>query len=134
MTWHFSSSWRTRSELVEHLIQPIETEQVSAKIIAHALLGNVLWCVAEVTAKREGFHKALHPGQTLRYIGCDLLERSEGQWGFKALDESIHPNYYSCPLAFLDMAPERSSEWREGVRAYHARTRIPRAPATVSRN
>jgi hypothetical protein len=55
-----------------------------------------------------------------RYIGCHLLESSGGEWGYKSLDESVHPYYYSCPLRYLDMAPVRSSEWREGVRAYHA--------------
>jgi hypothetical protein len=32
----------------------------------------------------------------------------------------MHPYYYSCPLRFLDLAPEQSRAWREGVRAYHA--------------
>ena len=55
------------------------------------------------------------------------LERSGGQWGYKPLDESMHPYYYSCPLSYLDLAPEQSAEWRAGVRAYHARRRTPTA-------
>src|SRR3546814_9278828 len=70
------------------------TERASVKVIAHALRGNVLWSVTEVTAKVEGVHRHLAPGQSLRYIRCDLLERSGGQWGYKPLDESMHPYYY----------------------------------------
>ncbi|MCS7637428.1 hypothetical protein N0390_33235, partial [Pseudomonas aeruginosa] len=111
------------------LIAPQETERASVKVIAHALRGNVLWSVTEVTAKVEGVHRHLAPGQSLRYIRCDLLERSGGRWGYKPLDESMHPYYYTCPLSYLDLAPEQSTDWRAGVRAYHARRRTPTAPA-----
>lgn len=39
----------------------------------------------------------------------------------------MHPYYYSCPLSYLDLAPEQSAEWRAGVRAYHARRRTSKA-------
>lgn len=87
----------------------------------------MLWSVVELTAKVEGVHRDLAPGQSLRYIRCDLLERSGNQWGYKPLDESMHPYYYSCPLSYLDLAPEQSADWRAGVRAYHARRRTPTA-------
>ena len=44
-------------------------------------------------------------------------------------DESMHPYYYTCPLSYLDLAPEQSADWRAGVRAYHARRRTPTASA-----
>ena len=119
MGWFFSP--QSRSELIAELVEPQETERASAKVIAHTLRGNVLWSVVEVTAKVEGVSPNLAPGQSLRYIRCDLLQRSGGQWGYKGMDESVHPYYYTCPLSYLDMAPVQSSEWREGVRAYHAR-------------
>ena len=125
MGWYFSP--QSRSELIAELIAPQETERVSAKVIAHTLRGNVLWSVVELTAKVEGVHRDLAPGQSLRYIRCDLLERSGNQWGYKPLDESMHPYYYSCPLSYLDLAPEQSADWRAGVRAYHARRRTPTA-------
>ncbi|HBO5711976.1 TPA: hypothetical protein L4712_006302, partial [Pseudomonas aeruginosa] len=118
MGWYFSP--QSRSELITELIAPQQTERVSAKVIAHALRGNVLWSVVELTAKVEGVHRDLAPGQSLRYIRCDLLERSGNQWGYKPLEESMHPYYYSCPLSYLDLAPEQSADWRAGVRAYHA--------------
>ncbi|QDI03789.1 hypothetical protein E4A48_08820 [Xanthomonas cerealis pv. cerealis] len=127
MGWYFSS--QSRSELIAELIAPQETEHVSVKVIAHVLRGNVLWSVIEMTAKVEDVHRDLAPGQSLRYISCDLLERSSGQWGYKPLEESMPPYYYSCPLSYLDLAPEQSADWRAGVRAYHARRRTPTASA-----
>ena len=79
MGWYFSN--QSRSELIAELIAPQETERASVKVIAHTLRGNVLWSVAEMTAKVEGVHRDLAPDQSLRYIRCDLLERSGGQWG-----------------------------------------------------
>src|SRR3546814_21001312 len=91
MGWYFSS--QSRSDLIAELVAPQETERVSAKVIAHTLRGNVLWSVVEMTAKVEGVHRDLSPGQSLRYIRCDLLECSGGQWGYKPLDKSIPPSY-----------------------------------------
>ena len=74
MGWYFSN--QSRSELIAELIATQETERASVKVIAHTLRGNVLWSVAEMTAKVEGVHRDLAPDQSLRYIRCDLLERS----------------------------------------------------------
>lgn len=117
MGWYFSSL--SRSELAARLIATQETERARVAVIAHALLDEVLWSVVEVTAKAAGVHRDLAPGQSMRYIHCDLLECSDGQWGYKPLEESMHPYCYSCPLDFLDLAPERCPAWREGVRDFH---------------
>ncbi|KSQ24944.1 hypothetical protein FA454_14300 [Pseudomonas aeruginosa] len=129
MGWLYSS--RSRSELIHHLIQPEDHPQASTRVIAHALRGNVLWSVVEVTAKVEGVHKDLAPGESMRYIRCDLLQRSGGQWGYKDMDESVHPLYYTCPLGYLDMTHVLSPEWRERVRAYHAQRRGSAQPAVA---
>ncbi|MGY6272930.1 hypothetical protein ACXIUT_24915 [Achromobacter denitrificans] len=129
MGWYFSH--QSRSQVIAKLIEPLETELASVKVIAHTLHGNVLWSVTEVTAKVEGVHPDLAPGQSLRYIRCDLLERSGGEWGYKPLEESMHPYYYSCPLSYLDMAPEQSEAWRAGVRTYHAHHHPPTASAAT---
>jgi len=121
MGWLFSS--RTRSELIRDLTQPEDQARARVRIIAHTLRGNVLWSVTEVTAKTEGVHSDLAPGESIRYIRCDLLQRRDGEWGYKAMDESMAPYYYSCPLRYLDMAKELSPAWREKVRAHHARRR-----------
>lgn len=121
MGWLFSS--RTRSELIQDLIRPEDTARASVRALVHTLRGNVLWSVIEVTAKAEGVYPGLAPGESMRYIRCDLLQRRGGDWGYKAMDESMAPYYYSCPLRYLDMAKELSPSWREKVRAHHARRR-----------
>lgn len=121
MVWLFSS--RTRSELIRDLTRPEDQARAHVRVIAHTLRGNVLWSVSEVTAKTEGVHPGLAPGESMRYIRCDLLQRSGGEWGYKAMDESMTPYYYNCPLRYLDMAKELSPGWREQVRAYHAQRR-----------
>ncbi|PWU26585.1 hypothetical protein DK254_28940 [Pseudomonas sp. RW407] len=121
MGWLFSS--RTRSELIRDLTRPEDTARASVRVLVHTLRGNVLWSVSEVTAKNEGVHPDLAPGESMRYIRCDLLQRSGGEWGYKAMDESMAPYYYSCPLRYLDLAKELSPTWREKVRAHHARRR-----------
>jgi hypothetical protein len=119
MGWYFSN--QSRSELIRELIQVEETPHAHVQVLAHALRGNVLWSVAEITVKQEGIYKDLAPGQSIRTIRCDLLQGRGDQWGYKPMDESMHPYYYSCPLRYLEMADELCREWREGVRAYHAR-------------
>lgn len=121
MGWLFSS--RTRAELIQDLTQPEDRAHAHVRVVAHTLRGNVLWSVTEVTAKTEGVHSDLVPGESIRYIRCDLLQRRDGEWGYKAMDESMAPYYYSCPLRYLDMAKELSPGWREKVRAHHARRR-----------
>ena len=115
MGWYFSP--QSRYELIAELIAPQETERASVKVIAHALRGNVLWSIAEVTAKVEGVHRHLAPGQSLRYIRCDLLERSGDQGGaallcvdhafperesggIGGLFGNLDPKVYECPREF----------------------------------
>lgn len=89
--------------------------------IEHCVRGNVLWTVhviREVTTHAE----------VARFIGCFLLRSNPGYgWGYKDMDESMGPCYYSCPLGYLDMVPcpdnvPYAKAWREKVRAYHANT------------
>ncbi len=50
-----------------------------------------------------------------------LMEKAQGVWGYKDLDESMHPYYYDCPVAWLAEAPVASPAWRDGVIAHHDR-------------
>ena len=63
---------------------------------------------------------------TERWITCDLLRYQMGYgWGYKDMEESMHPCYYSCPLGYLDMVPidqyGGNDQWREAVKVHHAR-------------
>ena len=113
-------SRQTRAQLIQELIQPQEGERAHYQVIAHALRGNVLWSVVRITAKVAGIF-GLDAGESTAFIRCDLLQGSGNDWGHKPLEEAMHPYYYSCPLRYLDMAPEQCRDWRDGVRAHHAR-------------
>ncbi len=114
MGWSYG--WRTRGDLIDEITKDWSWEKGSQKLLAKCASGNTLWSVWDV-ADTTGNHQE-------RYIRCDLLAK-HGDWGYKDMTESMGPNYYSCPLAYLDMTPEPKSEyakgWREKVRAYHAR-------------
>lgn len=49
-----------------------------------------------------------------------LVSSERGHAYYKDMSEDMHPFYYDCPLALLDMAPECCSEWRAKVREWHA--------------
>lgn len=118
MGWlHLSSA--TKKDVIKELQthrNNQETDTVKYQQIASSVRGNVLWSVVERTDKATL--------TTRRFIACDLL-RSGGDkfgWGYKDMDESVHPSYHSCPLSYLELAPEVDcEEWRVKVREYHAR-------------
>lgn len=123
MGWLFLNN-RSKSDLVTELTATEESEARRWETVAHCVRGNVLWTVVDFTDKAKAVCK--------RVITCHLLERgADGRsWGYKSMDESVHPYYYSCPLKYLEMAPDTANEdWRIEVRRYHA----DRAPRKVKK-
>lgn len=116
MGWLFTFNSK-RNELIARITADYE----SAKCIRHCYRGSVyngiLWSVWEYTGNTD------KPGY--RFIRCDLMRysRHDNGWGYKDMTESMHPYYYSCPLSYLNLAPEENREWREGVREYWKRQR-----------
>jgi hypothetical protein len=139
MGWLFTFG-STRRGLIQERTENWErtTEDgmvVKSTCLAHCFRGGcfsgLLWSVWERTFTRDG-----QPVQaTERWIACDLLryQRDYG-WGYKDMDESMHPYYYSCPLSYLEMVPldqfGGNAEWREGVKAHHERRRAKRLMST----
>ena len=116
MGWLFSQG-QTRAQLIDRLTKPwtYQEKGVTSTCLAHTARGNVLWTVWE---------QAHADGSKQRFIGCDLMKPQAGYgWGFKDMEESSGPYYYTCPLSYLDMVPEvTNQEWRDKVRKYHERT------------
>lgn len=113
MGWIFTQG-ATRADTIDRCIRFQENEHGRWTTLAHCTKANVLWAVIEWHRKDTG--------QTQAFIGCFLLARHKGYgWGYKDLSESMGPYYYSCPLAYLDMAPEADAAWRQKVREWHAR-------------
>jgi hypothetical protein len=90
-----------------------------SKAIAHELIDDVLYVVRELT---------FHPGLTERYIEVNLLDQSDGDWGYKSMSWEADPYNYDCPLQFLMLAgnPPPNTlavQWCEKVREFHANRR-----------
>ncbi len=132
MGWLFTRG-STRKDLIERRTRswvapgPQDTT-VTTTCLAHCYRGGafsgVLWAVWERTYTRNG--EVVNSPE--RWITCDLLKYQRGfGWGYKDVEESMHPFYYSCPLRYLDLVPIETyggcGEWREGVRRYHQRQR-----------
>lgn len=99
MGWLFYA--KTRSTLIADLVEH------NPRIKRHCLRGNVLWAVVQ-------------EGDGRKWIACTLLSNGgRSGWGYKELDESCHPFYYSCPMSYLTMVPVACQEWRDAVIAYH---------------
>jgi hypothetical protein len=137
MGWLFKNGC-TRKELIRERSESWETVSgdmlVKSVCLAHCYRGGVfsgvLWSVWERTFIQNG-QQFKEPE---RWITCDLLKYQRGfGWGYKDMEESMHPYFYSCPLGYLKMVPlERYGghpEWREGVRKYHERRRQRACPA-----
>lgn len=130
MGWLFTCGSTRRNQIDERTRSWEHTTAdgvlVKSTCLAHCYRGGafsgVVWTVWERTFTKDG--QDTEPSQ--RWIGCDLLrhQRDYG-WGYKDMEESMHPYFYSCPLKYLNLVPvERfggHAEWRDGVRAYHAR-------------
>jgi len=136
MGWLFTLGIDRRtliSERVEGWERTLDNGVVVKSVcLAHCYRGNsftgVLWSVWERTfANHNGDDKY----QTQRWIQCDLLryQRDYG-WGYKDMEESMHPYYYSCPLKYLEMVPidqyGGNEEWRQIVVEHHERKRVER--------
>jgi hypothetical protein len=110
MGWYFSIGG-SRKEVIAEVNEGWDGESAKHERLRHCLRGNVLWGVWEQTVKATG--------AVDRYITCHLLSRGQGDgWGYKPMDESVGPCYYTCPLSYLEMAPEVNAEWRRAVQRY----------------
>lgn len=98
---------------------------VKSTCLKHCYRGNVfsgvLWSVWERTFTKDG--EQVQPNE--RWIQCDLLRCDQGEWGYKDMEESMGPYYYSCPLGYLELVPiDRfggNVEWRKQVAEHHHR-------------
>ena len=107
MGTYYPSHISGRRDLIEYLSQT-----ANYKMKARYCSGNVLWV----------WHTPRYKATEGRdWIGCYLMSCHKGEWGYKPMDESVHPFYYSCPKKWLDSVPATCQEWREGVKAHWER-------------
>jgi hypothetical protein len=111
MGWDFTRN-ATRADIIAERTKGWENGGTKAVCLAHHLsleeAESVLWTVWEHT--KDGW----------RFIGCDLLRpKPNFGWGYKDMCESSGPYYWSCPIEYLEMAPEANPGWRKIVREKH---------------
>jgi hypothetical protein len=129
MGWLFKSGY-TRQDMIIDQTKGCERTKDDGTItkstcLAHCYRGGVfsgvLWSVWERTFVKDNQQAELPQ----RWIMCDLLQCVQGEWGYKDMEESMHPFYYSCPLKYLNLVPIDQygghAEWRDLVRQYHSR-------------
>jgi len=104
MGWYYTDG-ASRADCIREQLQLAEP----LKVLKWCTRGNVLWVV--IKAKQETF------------IYCGLMQRDRDGWGYKPMDESMGPNYYSCPLSYLELCTSPvnawARDWRIQVRKYH---------------
>jgi len=120
----------SKQDVIDHVTRAHETEHCRYTTVATYISGDVLWAVVELVATVDGF-RGLASWQDMRIIACYVLDRGSTGWGHKDIEEFMHPYHYSCPLQFLEMAPEKHPEWRAKVRSWHARPNNPNAGKLV---
>ena len=82
--------------------------------LEHRVVGNNVWQLV------------LHKPTGRKMICLDLIAKERGGgWGYKGLSEDMGPYEVNCPLSLLNKASPVTEgyavEWREKVRAYHAK-------------
>lgn len=125
----YYSGYSTKREMMTELLREWSSSNVESKCLAYCWRGNafsgVLW-----SAWRQTFAD----GRIQDFIKCDKCDCTGNRvWGYKPMDESMHPYFYSCPLSYLELtqqyAPtdDNSKTWRAMVREYHANKGLKRA-------
>lgn len=105
------------SGLRRDVIHEVTADQYTAEGVLHSktlrycLRGNNLWALTEY----------YFTGNKERHITLYMLRMGTGGdgWGWKTVEDSCGPNYYSCPKAYIRECSETSSiwanAWREAV-------------------
>lgn len=139
MGWYYPNGVN-RKELIAQRTEGWECESekmlVTSRCLRHCYRGNVfsgvLWSIWKQTFTKDGEEVQ----QAQRWIQCDLLRCDQGSWGYKPMDESMGPFYYSCPLSYLKAVPldqyGGNAEWREQVNEHHRRRSEKRAKRTTA--
>ena len=121
-----TESWERKSE------ETIVHSECLAKCFRGGGFSGVLWAVWERRFIKDG--EDIEPQQ--RWITCDLIQyRRDSGWGFKDLDESMGPYFWSCPIKYLNMVPIEefggNAEWRKEVIEHHQRQREKRRSRAI---
>ncbi|QMR41510.1 hypothetical protein [Klebsiella aerogenes] len=109
--------YSSREKLIRALNRPVHNEHILHQTLKHTLQGDELWSLVRLTMLIDT--PGYSAGQSATLICCDLLQQSEGMWGYQSFTESNELCYFNCPLDYLVQAPVVSALWRIRVRLHH---------------
>jgi hypothetical protein len=111
MGWTYLTG-ATRADVISEVV-PREIRRSDGtffRTLSHCCRDNVLYALHESTAP---------DGAVMRWIAVTLLQRTRDGWGYKAMDESMHPFVYDCPVHYVLAASEpvnvSAASWRAKV-------------------
>jgi len=120
MGWYYTLGASRKAIIEEVTKEQARPQGGYFKTLRKCTSGNTLWTIHESLARNPDTGNL----ETVKWIGCYLLSRGTGDgWGYKPMDESMGPYYYSCPLSYLAEVPVLNGSWRDGVRSYWDRRR-----------
>ena len=121
MGWSYSHN-ATKESTIAELIRTYQSVKSDGsqtgrtiETRVHRVVGNHLWAVKDV---KDDAGNVLDS-----FIYLALLQKDDGCWGYKDMDESMGPHYYDCPLTLLKLCEpsnQYAREWRERVQSFHA--------------
>jgi hypothetical protein len=105
----------TQADIIRELVEPLKASGhlvTSRKVVEQG--EPVLWTV----------EKGERNSNPYQFIGCYVLRKSPGGWGYKPMDETMGPCFYGVPKSWLDKYPcivpngqkGYSDSWRQEVR------------------
>jgi len=102
----------TQADIVKEILDLLGDHLVNSKVVCEND-EPILWTV----------EKGIKDHKLYQFIGCYLLREQNGDWGYKPMDETMGPCFYSVPLDWLkryhcfvpDDARGYSREWRNKV-------------------
>ena len=109
MGWYYTHG-ASRSDIITELTHEQVTEDRVFRTLRKCFRGNTMYTL----------HEGGKPGETKKWLGVYLLQRSSSGWGYKPMSEDALPYYFDCPVSYLDEADpattENAKEWRQTVR------------------
>lgn len=107
----FSSAFKNVKDFFDnHLAKNLfVTSEGVNTLLRRSIVGNVVYTLSEHENKQE-------EGKTFKLISVILINKYQGEFGYKDMDESMGPFYYNCPLSMLKESTfesETAINWRK---------------------
>lgn len=105
----YFTSGATKQDIVDEILQPLKKAGVLVvSTVKREQRGDseyVLWTVE--AGKRDG--------EDYQFIGCYVLHPDPSGWGYKPMDETMGPYFYSVPQTWLDKYPCKMIDQHKGM-------------------